>query len=129
MIRFNARVEFLIERVLEDVRFANITSLKQAGALLMRVARAMVITSRKPAAPGKAPHSRRGQLRRAIRFEASDKSVIIGPTAEGVGLSATAHEYGGYYRGGSYPERPLMGPALEQVIDKLPSHWEASVRD
>lgn len=128
MMRLNGRSEFLIKRILDSVRAANIEAFGQAGSLLMRVARAMIITSRRPSKPGAPPHSRRGQLRRAVRYELEREGVVIGPTAEGVGLSATAHEFGGSYRGGRYPERQLMGPALERVMDRLPGHWEASVR-
>ncbi len=129
MIRLDFRTEWAIDRVMKDVRLANIDSLGKAGQMLMRVARAMIVTSKKPSRPGTPPHSRRGQLRRAIRYEVERAGVVVGPTAQMLGIAGTAHEFGGYYRGGTYPERPFMGPALERVIDRLPSHWEASVRD
>jgi hypothetical protein len=60
--------------------------------------------------------------------EKSKQKVVIGPTHELVGPSAMAHEFGGRFRKQVFPKRPLMGPALEKNLDRLPKFWVGSVR-
>jgi hypothetical protein len=76
------------------------------------------------------PHSRRGQLRRAIAYSVDKQRqvVVIGPERDAVGTSGSAHEFGGRYRRERYPKRPYMGPALERIQDRLPDFWASSVR-
>lgn len=150
MIRVRTTVEMRIASLLARQRRGSVESLAQAGALVRGVAqRSIAIMNRKakkrrkrrgaPAGPrgsrnasrpGTPPHSRRGRLKRAILFEVEDRdrNVVIGPTANVVGTSASAHEFGGRYRGGRYPERPFMGPALERVRNRLSKFWENSLR-
>jgi hypothetical protein len=109
---------------------ANITSLGHAGAALRLTARRSIRTRKKASPPGTPPHTRRGQLKRAIAY-AVDKQrgvVVIGPEREAVGTSGSAHEFGGRYRRERYPKRPYMGPALEKLQDRLPDFWANSVR-
>ena len=119
-----------IPKVLRKVRRANIESLGHAGAVIRLTAKRSIRKSDSPAAPGTPPKTRRGQLRRSIRFavEANRQRVVIGPEYGIVGRSAMAHEFGGRYRRERYPKRPFMGPALEKTQSRLPRHWAGSVR-
>jgi len=107
---------------------ATITSLGHAGALIRKVARNSIRRGKKESPPGTPPHTRKGQLKRAILYAKDDGSVVVGPSAEIVGESGKAHEFGGRYRSERFPKRPFMGPALEKARDRLPKLWRASVR-
>lgn len=119
-----------IPRVLRAVRRANIESLGHAGAAVRLTASRSIRRSPNPSVPGRPPRTRRGQLRRAIRYgvEKHREAVVIGPVYGGVGRSAHPHEFGGRYRGRRYDARPFMGPALEKTAPRLPRHWAGSVR-
>ena len=104
--------------------------LAHAAATIRLIARRSIRRSPVASAPGTPPHTRRGQLRRAILYavEKDRQSVVIGPDYGLIGLSATPHEFGGRYRRERYPKRAFMGPALENVEDRLPKFWAGSVR-
>ncbi len=130
MIAMRAKTKFEKQKVLAKTKPANITSLGHAGATIRLTARRSIRTRKKASAPGTPPHTRRGQLKRAIAY-AVDKNrgaVVIGPERDGVGTSGSAHELGGRYRREHYPKRPYMGPALEKLQDRLPDFWANSVR-
>ena len=130
MIEMKIRTRSDIPKVMRAVRRANIRSLGHAGAYIRKVARHSIRRSPNPSAPGRPPHTRKGQLRRSILYAVTkDKqSVVIGPSVALVGTSAMAHEFGGRYKRERYPRRRFMGPALEQTRAKLPRHWAGSVR-
>ncbi len=130
MIAVKAKTKFDKQKVLAKTNRGNITSLGHAGAALRLTARRSIRTRKKASPPGMPPHSRRGQLRRAVAY-AVDKQrqvVVIGPEQDVVGKSGSAHEFGGHYRRERYPKRPFMGPALEKLQDRLPNFWANSVR-
>ncbi len=109
---------------------AIVNGLGHAGALIRKIARNSIKRNAKASPAGQPPHTRRGQLKRAILFavEKSAGRVVIGPAAEMVGDSGKAHEFGGWFRGQRYPARPFMQPALEESRPRLPAFWRASVR-
>jgi len=117
-------------RLIRKAKRANIEGLGHAGGAIRRAAMAGIRKARGPSVPGMPPHTRRGQLKRAIRYavEKARDCVVIGPDYSTVGNVMLGHEFGGRFRGQRYPARPLMGPALEKVKDRLPSHWVGSVR-
>jgi hypothetical protein len=120
-------------KVAKAARRANIETLGHAGGYIRKVAQHSIKRSPKPSAPGTPPNTRRGQLRRAIRYAVekvggAPVSVVIGPDVDVVGTSATAHEFGGKYRREKYPKRPFMGPALKETQPKLPDMWAGSVK-
>ena len=130
MIAMRVKTKFDKQKVLAKAKQGNFTSLGHAGAALRLTARRSIRTRQKPSPPGTPPHSRRGQLRRAIAYSV-DKArqiVVIGPERDGVGKSGSAHEFGGRYRRERYSKRPFMGPALERIQDRLPDYWANSVR-
>ena len=130
MVAMKVKTRSEMLKVLRNARRANIESLGHAGAAIRLAARHSIRRSAGPSAPGSPPHTRRGQLKRAILYavEKASQSVVIGPAYGLIGLSATAHEFGGRYKHERYPQRPFMGPALEQTKDRLPRQWAGSVR-
>jgi hypothetical protein len=108
---------------------ASFESLGHAGAAIRLTARRSIRVSKRYAPPGSPPHTRHGQLRRAIVYarEGNDR-VLIGPGFAHVGPSAMAHEFGGRFRGHRYPKRPVMGPALSKNLPRLPQFWAGSIR-
>jgi hypothetical protein len=85
--------------------------------------------SGKPSAAGRPPRSQTGALRRGIRFKVDKRNrATIGPAKSVVGTSASAHEFGGKYRGRRYDRRPFMRPTLERSQDRIAALWAASLR-
>lgn len=130
MIRARAKTTFnrrLIGRRFKD---GSIRSLGHAGAAIRLTARRSIRRSKEASPPGEPPHTRFGQLKRSLRYsvEKARQRVLIGPTYSFVGRSATAHEFGGRYMGQQYPKRPLMGPALMKIKDRLPRMWAGSIK-
>lgn len=66
-------------------------------------------------------------MRRALRFAVSKEGAIIGPRASVVGEAGQAHEFGGEFRGGEFPARPFMAPALENNLDRFAGTWSGSI--
>ena len=130
MIAMRARTRLDRRGLQRRAQAGSIQSLGHAGAALRLVARHSIRRSARAAPPGAPPHTRRGQLKRAIRFavEPAQQRVFIGPTYTLVGRSAAAHEFGGRYRGQRYPQRPLMGPALSSLRNRLARFWANSVK-
>jgi hypothetical protein len=130
MVKLKVKTRDQTKKVLSKAKKGNIKSLGHAGAAVRLTARRRIRRSKKPAAEGSPPHTRRGQLKRAIAYavEKDKGRVVIGPKQEIVGTSGKAHEFGGRYRDEQYEQRPFMGPALEKVQDRLPALWANSVR-
>ena len=130
MVGMQVRTRSDVPKVRRKVRRANITNLGHAGGTIRKVARHSIRRSPNPSAPGKPPHTRKGQLRSSILYavEKNKQSVVIGPGVALAGRSATAHDFGGRYKRQRYPRRRFIGPALEQTRAKLPRHWAGSVR-
>lgn len=119
-----------VQQVLARAKRAEIRSLGHAGAAIRLTARRSIRRGRSQSSPGTPPHTRRGQLKRAIQYGVvkEQELVVIGPTEDVVGQAGKAHEFGGRYRREQYPKRPFMGPALEKMIPRLPKMWADSVR-
>ena len=124
------RIEFDEEKVLNAVKSGNVKALRSAGAYVRKSARNAVSRSSKASSPGMPPHTRRGLLKRSILFgvEKQRQSVVIGPAKSLIGVSMTAHEFGGMYRRRKYPRRPLMGPTLLKTAPALSTRWADSVK-
>ena len=124
------RVEFDSRGLLEVVRKANYSALRRAGAYVRATARNAVSRSKRASAPGTPPHTRRGLLKRSLLFGVDKRklSVVIGPAKKFIGISMTAHEFGGLYRRRRYPKRPLMGPTLNKTAPQLPKLWANAVK-
>ena len=124
------RVEFDSDAVRNAVRRGGVKSLRQAGAYVRKAARHAVKKSSRASAAGTPPHTRRGLLKNAILFgvEKHRMAVVIGPAYEFVGISMTAHEFGGMYRRRRYPKRALMGPTLQKTAPNISKMWADSVK-
>ncbi len=124
------RVEFDDDAVKSAVKKGGVKALRSAGAYTRKAARNAVSRSSKASPAGSPPHTRRGLLKRSILFgvEKHRMAVVIGPAESLIGISMTAHEFGGMYRRRKYPKRPLMGPTLVKVAPQLPKLWADSVK-
>ncbi len=130
MIGMKTRSHFYPDRVKNAAKKASFKNLGHAGAAIRLTARKSIRKGKKPAQAGKPPHTRRGQLKRSLRYavEKDRGRVLIGPVYTMVGRSAMAHEFGGKYKKERYPARPFMGPALQKNERKLPRLWAGSIR-
>ena len=116
-IKTDARVQLKLERIRRAAEKARAGYLRSAGYLVSMLAKKRIVRSTTKAPPGQPPTTRRGLLRRAIRYAvaADRQSVVIGPAHSLVGTAGEPHEHGGRYKGDRYPRRPFMGPALEEA--------------
>ena len=81
-----------------------------------------------PSDPGTPPHTHAGGfLKRAIAYFADKLGAVVGPLHSVVGESGHAHEFGGYYLGTQFPERPFMYPALQRAIPRFAEDWKGSI--
>lgn len=80
-----------------------------------------------PSPPGSPPYTQRGQARRAITYHADKTGAVIGPRKSVVGTSMMAHEFGGKYKGGRFPQRPTMGPTLRKHASAFARQWAGSI--
>ena len=131
MAETKVRVEFDSDAVRNAVRGGGVKSLRQAGAYVRAAARHSVRKSPRASAAGTPPHTRRGLLKRSLLFgvEPRRMAVVIGPAYRFVGLSMTAHEFGGMYRRRKYPKRALMGPTLQKTAPNISKMWADSVKN
>ena len=112
-----ARVQLRLQRIVRAMERARAGSLNAVGYLVSTLAKGKIRRGRTASSPGQPPATRRGLLRRAIRYQVADdrKSVVIGPAYSIVGTAGEAHEFGGRYKGDLFPKRPFMGPALDEA--------------
>lgn len=115
------------KRVREAAEKAARRAFAKAAFRIFRDAQSSIERSATASAPGTPPHTRRGQLKRAIRYNATKDGAVIGPLASMVGEAGAAHEFGGGYRGQDYPERPFMGPALDRELDNFAGEFAGSI--
>lgn len=127
---FKVRSRFDARKLREAAQRANFASLTHAAAAIRLTARRSIRRSKRQSSPGRPPHTRAGQLKRAILYaiERQKAKAIIGPSAQIVGTSGHAHEFGGRYRREVFPKRAFMGPALMENLPRLPKFWRASVK-
>lgn len=129
---FSAAVGNFIDhtkRVREAAEKAARRMFAKAAFRIFRDAQSSIERSATPSAPGTPPHTRRGQLKRAIRYDATKDGAVIGPLASMVGEAGAAHEFGGGFRGQDYPERPYMGPALDRELDKFAGEFRGAISE
>jgi phage gpG-like protein len=117
------------EQVKQAVDKSTYKNLGHAAASIRKDANATIERSPEPSRPGRPPHTRRGQAKRALRYAVENDMAVIGFSASVVGEAMAAHEFGGQYKGEDFPERPTMGPTLEKDADKLPGFWSGEVHN
>lgn len=136
-LRLKLRFDDETEKVKDKVRKGSYESMSRAAANVRLRAYGSIrkAAKGKPSAPGKPPRTREDskgakRLKKSILYAVeSPLEAVIGPSARIIGPVGAAHEFGGRFRGASYPARPFMAPALEKVRDRLPKHWKDSVRN
>lgn len=130
---FNAATKVVdrFRELAQRMQRTNLDKLKHAAAGVRKDAIASIDRSQTASEPGSPPHSRKGQLRRAIIFsvDPSKLSALVGPRASVVGTSASAHEFGGQYKGEEYPKRPFMRPALDGRLADFAGSFAGSLSE
>ena len=129
MFGLTLQFEDKTQRVKDAADQSSFRNLGHAAASIRKTAIESIIVAEGPSDPGTPPHTRRRQLKRAIKYDVDHaaESALIGPEASIVGEAGAAHEFGGQFRGEEYPERPFMEPALETNVDRFASEWAGSI--
>lgn len=122
-----------VETFIDEVEFAEerarLENFRHAAGAIRKDAQASIIPDPlgKPSPPGQPVATRRGLVKRAIVYAADKFGAVIGPTANLVGQSMVAHEFGGSYKGQQYSQRAFMGPALERQESRFAGSWRGSI--
>jgi hypothetical protein len=126
-MRYVARTQRMQQKVVEALARQSFSSLKQAAFDLRILAITSIKKGKGSSSEGDPPRTRggRGSLPGAILYDADRDalSAIIGPVASRVDTAGRPHEFGGFYKGQNFDERPFMRPALETIQDRLPGYW------
>lgn len=130
MFGMRSRSKFGAKKVRRKADKGSFQSLNHAAAAIRLTARRSIRRSKKKSTAGTAPHTRRGQLKRALLYKVEKQRLraVIGPTYTAVGRSGQAHEFGKKYYGRDYPKRSYMGPALKTNEKRIPRFWSDSIR-
>lgn len=128
MLKIGATIQSQQDSVLNAVKSRSRDAMAHLAAKVRLAAQSSITTSEEPSPPGSPPHTREGQLRRAIVFSVGESDAIIGPRASVVGPIGELMEFGGEFFGRDYEARPFMGPALEEAIDDFAGQWSGSLR-
>ena len=94
---FTFRYDFAGERLLVICKAAGLAGLRKAAYQVRKAARRAVKRSKQYSRPGSPPHTRKGQLRRAILYGVDNNQAlaVVGPAAHLISDIARYHEYGG----------------------------------
>ena len=104
-------------------------ALAKSAYRIFRDAQQSIKRSKGSSQPGTPPHTRRGMLRKAIRYRI-DYTVpfaVIGPVGSGVGPIGELHEFGGRRGKATFPARPFMGPALIRETPRFTGEFVGSI--
>jgi phage gpG-like protein len=113
-----------VEDAVEKAAYRNFN---HAAASLRKEAQASIKKAAEIPPPGKPPRTKKGLLRRAIRYSANEDGAVIGPAASIAGTVGAAHEFGGRYKKGIFDKRPFMEPALQASLSRFAGSWQGSV--
>lgn len=129
MIGFDFKFIDELKKVSEAADKAVGRNLFKSAGKIRRVAVGSITRSPDASAPGTPPHTRRGDIRRAILFDVdrSKRNAVVGPRYSVVGPAAAVQEFGEEYYGVQYPERPFMGPALDEVAPDFAAGFSGSI--
>lgn len=128
------------ERIAKAVEKEKYNSLSHAAASIRKAEIESIQRAKGPSEPGTPPHThfkgrgrtkkgkpRMGRLPAAILYDVEGERAVIGPRESVVGTSASAHEFGGEYKGQVFPQRPFARPALEKNLDRFAADWQYSL--
>lgn len=128
MFGMTVRITNEVEAVRKAGREAARKSFPRAAFLIRQSAIQSIEKATGPSTPGTPPHThRRMFMRRAIRYAADRDGAVIGPQFSTVGTAGSPHEFGGSYKGGDYPKRPFMGPALNKNLANFAGSFAGSI--
>jgi hypothetical protein len=129
MLGFNIKIEDTTKNVAKAVDRASFRNVGHAAASVRKTAAASIEKSAGPSQPGRPPHTKKGRLKRAIRFhvDKQKQEAIVGPQASMVGEVGEALEFGKEFRGDQYEERPFMGPARDANTDRFGNSFKGSI--
>lgn len=127
MFGLTVKTEDKFHRVKTATDEAAYKNFGHAAASIRKTAAASIRRSKRAGPAGGPPTTRRGQLRRAFRFDVSQEDAIVGPRHSIVGEAGAAHEFGGQYRGDTFDRRPFMLPALVKNLDRFAADWAGSI--
>ena len=85
-----------------------------------------------PSAPGTPPHTHRGSFYKRALFADVNKqqqNAVIGFRKSVVGMAASKHEHGLRSEDNkfTFPQRPTIGPALEDSLSRIGDQWKGSI--
>ena len=128
MFRLTVKTEDNTRAVENAANKAKFRNFRHGAASVSKSAKASIEKSEGPSEPGSPPHThRRIFFRRAIRYAVSPEGAVIGPRESIIGTSGQPHEFGGNYKGSTYPARPFMRPALEEAAPRFAGSWKGSI--
>lgn len=138
MIGTEFKFEDRTKRVDTATEKASFRNFSHAAAAIRKDAVESIKNEAGPSDPGTPPHThtggitkkgkvRKGNLQRAITYDADKGSAVIGPRESVVGLAGRAHELGEELHGDEYPERSYMEPALDLNMGRFASEWAGSI--
>jgi len=131
MIGLSVKTTDNTKAVIEAVDKAAYRSLSHAAASIRKEAIASVEKSAGASPTGTPPHTRRGRLKRAITYDATKESAVIGPRRSRFGTALQAHEHEGMrvYKGQRFPSRPTMFPAMTRNLQRFAASWAGEVHN
>lgn len=127
MLTMTAKTIDHFDRLHSAAHQAAFRNFGHAAASIMNDARQSIERSDEPSEPGEPPHTRSGQLPRAIQYAADAEGAVIGPVYSEMAEAAAAHEHGEFYKGQQFEKRPVMAPALDRAIPRLGGDWHGSI--
>jgi hypothetical protein len=128
MIGMRCKAEDKMRELKAAADRASFENLGHAAAVIRNDAIATIERSQRASDPGSPVHTRRGLARRAILYAMDGPyTAVIGPVASVIGQAMQVHEFGGRRGRGTYPKRPVMGPALTKNLDRFASQWRGTI--
>lgn len=124
----SVKQQLRLERIAKAAERSRAGNLRSVGYLISTLAKGKIQRSKTKSQPGEPPHTRRGLIRKAIRYAVADdrRSVVVGPAYSMIGTAGEAHEHGGRYKGETFPQRPFMGPALQEALPQIGPQYKVS---
>ena len=129
-VKMQREIAKAVKRAAEKGTFR---SLGHAAAAIRKTAIRLITVVKKgtPSKPGEPIHSKTGRAKKSILFgvDRGQQEAVIGFNAAWMKDSMDPHEHGGVYKGGNYPARPTMGPALQANLVRFAASWKDSIED
>ena len=130
MFGTTVKVENNFKRVAEKEKRGTAKSILHGAAIVRRVAQQSIVRTAKSmhSSPGSPVFTHQGTwFKRSILFAADKDIAVVGPSHSKVGEVGYYHEFGRTRRGTKFPERPTMGPALENSLHRFADGFRNSI--